>query len=44
MLFNIHEGRKVHREIFTLNRIERGTNKDREWDLVVRPIIAKWGE
>ncbi|KIM79370.1 hypothetical protein PILCRDRAFT_10497 [Piloderma croceum F 1598] len=34
---------KVHREIFTLDGIKCGINKDSEWDLIVRPIIVRWG-
>jgi hypothetical protein len=41
-VFKIHEGHKVHREIFTLNGIERGIHKDSEWDYIVQPIIARW--
>jgi hypothetical protein len=37
-------GGKVHQEIFTFTRIERGRYKGREWEGIVKPMIDKWGE
>ncbi|KAH0830323.1 hypothetical protein J3R83DRAFT_1694 [Lanmaoa asiatica] len=33
----------VHREIFTFPRPEKGEYKGKEWDLIVKPVIEKWG-
>ncbi|KAH9948105.1 hypothetical protein B0H21DRAFT_690647 [Amylocystis lapponica] len=33
----------VHREIFTFTRAQRGRFKNQEWDLIVKPVIEKWG-
>jgi hypothetical protein len=33
----------VHKEIFSLTRVERGRYKGNEWDLLVKPVIEKWG-
>ncbi|EGN96195.1 hypothetical protein SERLA73DRAFT_162096 [Serpula lacrymans var. lacrymans S7.3] len=33
----------VHREIFTFPRAENGRYKGREWELIVQPVIEKWG-
>ncbi|KAI0345197.1 hypothetical protein BDW22DRAFT_1009332 [Trametopsis cervina] len=35
---------KVHKEIFTFKRAKRGRYNKREWDLIVKPIIHKWGQ
>ncbi|KAH7908590.1 hypothetical protein BJ138DRAFT_1157352 [Hygrophoropsis aurantiaca] len=35
---------KEHREIFSFRRAEKGRFKGREWDLIVRPVIEKWGK
>jgi hypothetical protein len=37
-------GGVVHREIFTLARVEEGIYKGKEWDSIVKPVIEKWGE
>ena len=29
----------MHRDIHKLNRVS-----DKEWDIIVQPIIARWGE
>ena len=34
----------MHREIFTLTRVDEGRYKGKEWDSIVKPIIEKWGE
>ncbi|KIJ63261.1 hypothetical protein HYDPIDRAFT_92638 [Hydnomerulius pinastri MD-312] len=34
----------VHREIFTFPCPEKGRYKGREWDLIVKPVIEKWGK
>jgi len=33
----------VHKEIFSFTRAERGRYKGKEWDLLVKPVIDKWG-
>jgi len=33
----------VHKEIFTFPRPGTGRYKGREWDLIVKPVIEKWG-
>ncbi|KAG6330889.1 hypothetical protein ID866_8199 [Astraeus odoratus] len=33
----------VHREIFSFRRPNNGKYKGREWDLIVKPVIEKWG-
>ncbi|KAH7340677.1 hypothetical protein B0J17DRAFT_568390 [Rhizoctonia solani] len=35
--------KKMHREIFILQRATSGELKGREWELLVKPIIKKWG-
>lgn len=37
-------GGMVHREIFTFARVGEGIYKGKEWDLIVKPVIEKWGE
>ncbi|OAX40337.1 hypothetical protein K503DRAFT_687731 [Rhizopogon vinicolor AM-OR11-026] len=34
----------IHREIFAFPRPEKGRYKGREWDLLVKPVIEKWGK
>jgi len=34
----------IHREIFTFANAAKGKYKGKEWDLVVQPVIAKWGK
>ena len=37
-------GGKIHKEIFTLERAPKGSKfYQREWELLVKPIIEKWG-
>ncbi|KAF8556949.1 hypothetical protein OG21DRAFT_1436234 [Imleria badia] len=33
----------VHREIFAFPRPEKGWYTGKEWDLIVKPVIEKWG-
>jgi len=35
---------KKHREIFEFQRFERGRLVGMEWDMVVKPVIEKWGK
>lgn len=37
-------GGSVHREIFTFAKATKGKYKGKEWDLIVQPVIAKWGK
>jgi hypothetical protein len=37
-------GGQAHKEIFTFTRIEKGKYKAKEWELIVKPIIEKWGK
>ncbi|KAF9244252.1 hypothetical protein BU15DRAFT_42145 [Melanogaster broomeanus] len=34
----------VHQEIFTFQRPEEGQYKEMEWQLIIRPVIKKWGK
>ncbi|KAG1868800.1 hypothetical protein C8R48DRAFT_701426 [Suillus tomentosus] len=34
----------IHREIFAFPRPEKGRYKGREWELLVKPVIEKWGK
>ncbi|KAJ8592616.1 hypothetical protein M405DRAFT_732918 [Rhizopogon salebrosus TDB-379] len=34
----------IHREIFAFPRPEKGRYKRREWELLVKPVIEKWGK
>ncbi|KAF8120951.1 hypothetical protein EV363DRAFT_1406710 [Boletus edulis] len=34
----------VHREIFTFPRPDKGRYEGKEWDLIVKPVIEKWGK
>ncbi|KAG1748918.1 uncharacterized protein EDB91DRAFT_1111390 [Suillus paluster] len=34
----------IHREIFAFPRPTKGRYKGREWDLLVKPVIEKWGK
>lgn len=36
-------GGTAHKEIFSFVRAKKGTYKDKEWDLIVKPVIEKWG-
>lgn len=36
-------GGTTHKEIFSFRRVEGGDNQDKEWELVVKPVIEKWG-
>ncbi|TFY81131.1 hypothetical protein EWM64_g2886 [Hericium alpestre] len=33
----------AHREIFTFERVKAGRYRGKEWDLIVKPVIEKWG-
>ncbi|KAI0702314.1 hypothetical protein BC835DRAFT_1264087 [Cytidiella melzeri] len=35
---------KVHKEIFAFKRARKGRFSKREWELIVKPIIHKWGQ
>lgn len=37
-------GDAIHREIFIFPRPEKGRYKGREWELLVKPVIEKWGK
>lgn len=37
-------GGKYHTEIFSFRRPENGKYKGREWELIVKPVIEKWGK
>jgi len=37
-------GGTMHREIFAFPRPEKGRYKGREWELLVKPVIEKWGK
>ncbi|KAF9228727.1 hypothetical protein BS17DRAFT_772413 [Gyrodon lividus] len=34
----------AHKEIFAFPRPDKGRYKGREWDLIVKPVIEKWGK
>ncbi|KAI9568991.1 hypothetical protein HD554DRAFT_2094419 [Boletus coccyginus] len=34
----------VHREVFAFPRPVKGEYKGKEWDLIVKPVIEKWGK
>ena len=36
-------GGRVHKEIFSFARAQDGPYKKKEWDLIVKPVIEKWG-
>jgi hypothetical protein len=38
-----HAGNQTHKEIFAFRRPDTGKYKGREWDLIVKPVIEKWG-
>jgi hypothetical protein len=37
-------GGTTHKEIFSFKRVESGPYKDKEWELIVEPVIRKWGK
>ena len=37
-------GAREHRDIFPLVRVEHGKYKDKEWELIVKRIVNRWGE
>ena len=37
-------GGAMHKEIFTFKRYQKGKNKDKEWELIVQPVLKRWGE
>ena len=36
-------GGAVHKEIFSFPRAKKGQFKGKEWEEIVKPVIAKWG-
>jgi len=34
---------KMHQEIFEFQRYQKGKKKGKEWELVVKPVIERWG-
>ena len=43
VLTYVNKGGAIHKEIFAFRRVRKGKYKDAEWDLLVQPVIAKWG-
>lgn len=37
-------GGQVHQEIFEFTRIKSGKYKGREFELIVKPVIERWGK
>ena len=37
-------GGTMHKEIFEFKRPKKGRYKGKEWELLVKPIIEKWGD
>lgn len=33
----------MHKEIFSFPRVKSGRYKGKEWELLVQPVISKWG-
>lgn len=33
----------MHKEIFTFTRVQKGKMKECEWNLIVKPVIERWG-
>jgi len=33
----------MHQEIFVFTRVESGRYAGKEWELIVKPVIEKWG-
>lgn len=42
MLMWLSPGGTAHK-IFSMTRVEEGKYKGKEWDLLVKPVIEKWG-
>ncbi|KAI0059105.1 hypothetical protein BV25DRAFT_1829432 [Artomyces pyxidatus] len=34
---------KAHKEIFSFERAKQGRYKGKEWEVIVKPVIEKWG-
>ncbi|KDQ31728.1 hypothetical protein PLEOSDRAFT_1110929 [Pleurotus ostreatus PC15] len=34
---------QLHKEIFEFKRVKKGRYKNKEWELIVKPVIEKWG-
>ncbi|KZP32513.1 hypothetical protein FIBSPDRAFT_774423 [Athelia psychrophila] len=34
---------QLHKEIFSMTRVEQGPYKSKEWELIVKPVVEKWG-
>ena len=43
-LMYILVGGKTHKEIFTFKRYTAGKNKGREYEVIVKPVVDKWGK
>lgn len=39
----INIGGAVHKEIFAMTRVQKGRYKGKEWELIVKPVVEKWG-
>ena len=37
-------GGTTHKEIFSFKRITSGTYENKEWKLIVQPVIERWGD
>ncbi|KAK7035739.1 hypothetical protein R3P38DRAFT_2908808 [Favolaschia claudopus] len=35
---------KQHKEIFTFTRITKGPYKGKEWEVIVKPVVDRWGQ
>lgn len=35
---------QMHKEIFEFQRIAKGKYKGKEWEIVVKPVIERWGK
>ncbi|KXN82512.1 hypothetical protein AN958_02363 [Leucoagaricus sp. SymC.cos] len=33
----------MHKEIFEFKRWEKGKNKGKEWELIIKPVVERWG-
>lgn len=34
----------MHKEIFSFKRVKSGRYVNKEWELIVQPVIQKWGD
>lgn len=37
------KGSTMHKEIFSFERATKGRYKGKEWEIIVKPVIEKWG-